>query len=66
MQWTVEDGYPTLAALASAIKTGKNAFRITHDDKTLWELLKVRALPKSSTCPRIAGLVQKVQIPYRL
>lgn len=42
IQWSVEDGYPTFAKLDYAIKTGKNAFRETHEGKSMWEVLKVR------------------------
>ncbi len=44
----MDDGYPTLAALEPAIKTGKNAFRTKNDGKSLWELLKVRGHPVES------------------
>ncbi len=48
IQWTVDDEYPTLAALEPSIRTGKNAFRMKHDGQSLWELLKVRGHPVES------------------
>ncbi len=56
IQWTVDDGYPTLAALEPAIRTGKNTFRMTHEGQSLWELLKVRGRPVESALWRPVAL----------
>ena len=41
MKWTIEDGYGTFQELGWVVQTGGNAYRKTHEGKSLWELLKV-------------------------